>query len=109
MGAGVGSGAGGLAGPGGGGDTGAGDGGAGIGGSGTGAGVEVTRVNGVWFMHPFFGGWSCAVCVVAHNRWDAYQRSRRGPNTAPAKVGMDRPSKYQTAKNGACISGQCRA
>ena len=39
----------------------------------------------------------------------AHQRSSRGPSRAPATTGSAMPATYQTARNGAASSGQCRA
>lgn len=38
-----------------------------------------------------------------------YQRNKRRPSRAPTPTGINIPSTYQTARNGACISGQWKA
>ena len=38
-----------------------------------------------------------------------YQCNKRRPRSAPAAVGINIPSTYQTARNGACVSGQWMA
>ncbi len=45
----------------------------------------------------------CEVCGVLR-----YQRSTRGPSSAPSAATASTPPTYQTARNGAAISGQCR-